>query len=479
MDDVFDLLDSGGGLRVGVSDSDGYYMLALSLNDSRSETRASELARLDCIRQLNEMVNGVTISGSSSMLSEYITEESSDSSTGEKYKKSFSKSSFIDVVETKFSGKISAAQVLKQGEYDGQQFIAMLITEKNIQLLNKMKASTADFSEDSGEAPTFSNETKPVEAKGLSSLKIGESKAREQALQNALRNAVQQVQGVILEGKSGTFGEALNTALSTKTRGYVSSYQIEDEDIERGSYYVLISASVSAGKLERDLQFYLNIFSDPVFTITSNDLAESAWVADELERLGFNISQGTKSATHTFIVNKTQTEVIDHLDRIAIETKLYVQLKDLETGEVLSTITNAPRKTRFSVEPISRAKKVSSRAAYKQINKKLGAELIQVLSQRAESGQLFDIEIVNARRTDWKIFKHVLENATTGSVESWLWDKGTRTITLKYRYGGKLSTALDEGLSQLYTTFKTQGKGRRPTALNIGGSKATFEMVTK
>lgn len=64
----------------------------------------------------------------------------------------------------------------------------------------------------------FANGPTSVESKGLASMKSGEQKAREQAMQDAIRNAVQQAQGVMLQGKSGMFNDALAMALSTKQK---------------------------------------------------------------------------------------------------------------------------------------------------------------------------------------------------------------------------------------------------------------------
>ncbi|MFK0570245.1 hypothetical protein, partial [Endozoicomonas sp.] len=298
MDDVFTLLDNGGGVKSGQSSGLGYYVTALGFSDRSSEAKAYEEARIEALRYLNDMVNGVTISGSTYSASEYIS-EMSQGETSE-----YSQEAFRDVIDTVFKGHLSAAKTLKKGQYDGQYFVAIAITQSDIakvQALSSRQSPSGSSPGSSGTTviiatnssstiATFTGESQTVESKGLASMKNGEQKAREIALQDAMRNAVQQVQGVMLQGKSGSFNEALSFALSTKTEGYVGGYDIIDEDIARGNYYVLIMARVNAGQLLSDVNFYLDILGEPVFSVQSSNSEKTDWLVNELERLGFAIN---------------------------------------------------------------------------------------------------------------------------------------------------------------------------------------------
>jgi hypothetical protein len=482
MDDVFSLLDSGGGTRSGMNKVDGYYVVAMGTSSRSSESKGYEEARINALRQLTEMINGVTMSGSTSSSMQYVTVSDGDSNS------EFSKESFVDVANLSFKGQLSAAKVLKKGQYDGDYFVAISIAQSDIKNVNTLKSTAGNsnrggntiiISTDAGNQSIadFKNASSSVEAKGLASMKVGEQKAREQALQDAIRNAVQQAQGVMLQGKSGTFNDALTMALSTKTEGYVNEYEILDEDIERGSYYVILMAEVNSGKLLNDVNFYLNVLGNPVFTVSSDNKSKSAWITDELERLGFSINDGKTKSTHSFYLKQSQNEIEDHKGSKGIETALTITLKDNYTGDILFTVINDPIKTRIVVKPVSRAKQVSEHVAYKQMKKKLGIEVIQSLARNAEKGTVYQIVLKNAKRTDVDIFKHVLNNGTAGSVESWDWDKTGKKMTLNYRFSGPLSEAFDQGLQEIYRTFKTQGKGRRPHMEKKDPRAAYFNMV--
>lgn len=483
MDDVFSLLDSGGGTRSGKNKVDGYYVVTMGMSSRSSESKAYEEARVNALRQLTEMINGVTMSGSTTTSMKYITvSEGSESFE-------FSRESFIDTVNMRFKGQLSAAKMLKKGSYDGDYFVALSIAESDVSNVGLLRSSNNNANY--GDSNTviiataasnqtvsqFKNGPKSVESKGLASMRLGEAKSREQALQDAIRNAVQQAQGVMLQGKSGSFNDALAMALSTKTEGYVSSYEILDEDIERGNYYVIMMADVDSGKLLNDVNFYLNVFSQPVFTVQSENSEKSDWVIDELERLGFAINDGAGKPTHTFYLKQAQRAVEDHKGSKGIETSLSINLKDNSSGEILFTVTNIPLKTRIHVQPISRAEQVSEHVAYKQMKKKLGIEVIQSLARYAEKGIFYKIVMNNAKRTDVEIFKHVLNNGSNGHVETWSWNEKGKVMTLNYRFPGPLSEAFDQSLKEIYATFKSQGKGRRPHMKKVDNRGAVFDMV--
>ena len=379
MDDVFSLLSANGGTRSGENKIDGYYVVAMGTSSRTSEAKGYEEARLSALRQLTEMINGITMSGSTSSSMKYIT-----MSDGDK-KSEFSKESFLDVVNTSFKGQLSATKMLKKGVYDGDYFVAISITQTDIHEIHSLKSNanstnnntTIIIATDIGNKSisSFNKKAKSVEAKGLASMKLGESLARDQALRDAMRNAVQQAQGVMLQGKSGQFNDALAMALSTKTEGYVSSYEILDEDIERGNYNIIIQAEVDATKLLNDVNFYMDVFSLPIFSVESNNANKSDWLTNELERLGFSINAGKTQATHIFTLKQTQKTIEDHKNAIGVETSLSIILKDNTNGEIILSIVNNPMKTRIYVSPISRAKQVSEHVAFKQMKNKMAERL--------------------------------------------------------------------------------------------------------
>lgn len=481
MDDVFTLFDMGGGTISGNSATDGYYVVAMGLSSKSNESKGLEDARLDALRKLTEMIHGVTASGGSTLSMEHVTVSDSGGD------REFSNQSFFEVVNTQFTGSLSAVKELKSGNYDGDYFVALMIAENDIKKLGRLRSNSQSghtsnmviiASRDMA-ASVAETELKSqfVESKGLADIKHGEAEARKLALVNAMYNAVQQVQGVMLQGKAGKYNGAVSLAISAKSEGYVSSYELLDEYVARGQYYVVIEAEVNSAKLLDDVSFYTQVLGQPVFDIQSQNQLKTDWLTDELESLGFVMNDGKSKPSHSFSLKQKQKDVINHKGVKGIETQVSIELKDNTSGEILFTVVNEPIKSRIYVDPISRAKQVSEHIAYKQMQKKMGVEVIQSLARHAEKGTVYKIVLKNARRSDVDLFKHVLNNGSSGEVESWSWDKNGKVMTLDYRYSGPLTEAFDQSLNEIYSTFKQSGKGRRPHAVKINNSGAEFNII--
>lgn len=94
-----------------------------------------------------------------------------------------------------------------------------------------------------------------VEVEGYASIMGGRKDlAREAALQNAFRRAVEQVVGVALESKTVVKdSELLNDKIFSKSRGLIKTYRIVGEKVEGDAYRIMVFASVSRYKLEQGL----------------------------------------------------------------------------------------------------------------------------------------------------------------------------------------------------------------------------------
>lgn len=484
-DDVLRLLEGRVGTVSGTSPSTGYYVIAIGFSSKSSKSKGKEAARISAHRKLNEMVNGISTSGSTHSSKEMITVSDSEGY------QDFFRDEYVNVVNTSFRGNLAAVKEIKTGVYSGEHYVVLMLTESDINNTQKLKApssgnqgsgdNTIIIASDSSVVSIAQSQLteKYIESKGYGSLKLGKTEARKQALTDALNNAVQQAQGLMLQGKSGQFNEAVALAVSMKSEGYISSYEILTDDIERGEFVIKISAEVNSGKLLNDVSFYTSVLGQPVFDIKSQNSAKTIWLIEELERLGFRFNVGEHAATHSFYLNQSQKQVEDHKGAQGIETSLSVTLKDNHTGDLLLTVTNNPMKTRIYVSPLSRAKQVSEHAGYKQLQKIMGPEIIQSLACYSEKGVNYKIVLKNANRNDVALFKHVLNNGTSGNVETWAWDKNGKTMTLDFRYSGPLSEAFDQSLDEIYATFRTEGKGRRPHTVKIDNNRALFKIVVR
>jgi|TARA_R110001583_G_scaffold77377_1_gene210738 hypothetical protein len=467
-DALVDLLEAEGGIATGNNSDDGYFIVVMGFSDESNENKAYELARLSALKQLNEFVNGSTTSGYSAATMRYDNTSSGEESNSE---------SFVSVVENSFKGAIVAAKVIKKGRYSTNYFVSLALTQNDVALQSALKGSGKQNSKVQAIAQKVDTGIQTIEAKGLASMKDGKASARELAIQNALRNAVQQAQGVMLSGRSGVFGEALNSAISTKTQGYVHSYEIIDEEKSRGDYLVSIVAEVDTAPLLNDIDFYLDILNTPVFYVEAKDKSDSLWLTNYLENMGFILSTKRDDATHVFKIEKIQQVSQSHQNKAGITTKLSVTFENIMTGEIVFTAINNVNKSAIYIAPQTRAINISKKMAYKDLGKSLSEEIITSLARIAEQGVLYPFIVSNANRLDWRLIRHTLENAGTGVVDGFTWVAEGKTLQFNYRYSGSLSRAMDEVLEPLYTTFKAEGKGHRLKALKIGKTSATFEIL--
>ncbi|MCX7966260.1 MAG: flagellar assembly protein T N-terminal domain-containing protein, partial [Syntrophorhabdaceae bacterium] len=94
-----------------------------------------------------------------------------------------------------------------------------------------------------------------VEVEGYASIMDGrKDQAREDALNNAFRRAVEQAVGVMVESDSLVVNaQILNDRIYSKSTGYIKKYNIINEKVEGDSYRVRINATVSKVKIEKDI----------------------------------------------------------------------------------------------------------------------------------------------------------------------------------------------------------------------------------
>ena len=94
-----------------------------------------------------------------------------------------------------------------------------------------------------------------VEAKGASPIEKGQlTQARERALHDAMRRAVEAGVGVLIGSESATRdGQLLADRIYAKAEGYVERYDILGEKEQEGVYHVTITARVRKADLANSL----------------------------------------------------------------------------------------------------------------------------------------------------------------------------------------------------------------------------------
>jgi hypothetical protein len=107
-----------------------------------------------------------------------------------------------------------------------------------------------------GSMPAFGQQSQTVTAEGVGAI-FGNDRAiaRDQAIQDALRKAVEQAVGTLVSSETMVQNfQTLNDKIYTQTQGYIQSYRILSETPGTNIHQVTIQATVAVGDLEKDLQ---------------------------------------------------------------------------------------------------------------------------------------------------------------------------------------------------------------------------------
>jgi Flagellar assembly protein T, N-terminal domain len=97
-------------------------------------------------------------------------------------------------------------------------------------------------------------ETKTVTAEGVATVGNDPSAARDKAIEDALRRAVEQAVGTMVESETATENyELLSDKIYSRSQGYVKNYDVLSENTEGNLLRVKISAEVSSGDLSNEL----------------------------------------------------------------------------------------------------------------------------------------------------------------------------------------------------------------------------------
>ncbi len=479
IDIVGDLVDAGGGARAGKDDVHGYYVVSVGVVPARDDmTKAYTHARLEALRMMNQFINGVMVSGSSSSHTAARTVE------GPAGKEKAKIEEFRSVVVERFNGHVNGARVWRQGPVEDRVFVVLLLDEAGLKARDRFRsvpgsqgaASRPAIQRNSAMAGPEASRRQTVEADGFAPLDgSGISAARKAAIRDALRNALEKVNGVAIRGRAGRFGKHVAEIIASQTEGYVSTYDVISEERRGGDYHVKVRAVVDTAALMKDVDLYLEALGAPRFSIDAPARYRN-WLAKELRELGFQIVEGGAAATHLFRMKVSQEKVPNPSGGApGFSTEAALTLVDLENGERLFTVRNSPERTPVYVAPERVAKAASERLALRGLKKVMAKEIVNALADRARKGQIYEIVVRNANDMDLDLFRHNIEATGEGRVVSWQW-RG-RDLVLNCKYPGNLSQLLDGMMAELQASYRAETQGRRPHTLSIGNRKAVFEII--
>ncbi len=97
-------------------------------------------------------------------------------------------------------------------------------------------------------------ETETVTADGVATLQDNQAISRDNAVNDALRKAVEQAVGLMLSSETLVeSGQMVRDSIYSKTQGYIKQYKIIKEQPSQGVYLVTVSAVIGVSELKNDL----------------------------------------------------------------------------------------------------------------------------------------------------------------------------------------------------------------------------------
>jgi hypothetical protein len=207
---------------------------------------------------------------------------------------------------------------------------------------------------------------------------VGESNTHQNAVQMALRAAVEQVVGTMVVGETKiTDNEAVRNKIFSGAEGFVDTYRVTEEVEISSGWRITVIAKVSKKKLLDSYRTYLKVLGDPVFYLdcsSSDSDGEDKQIAARFgqffRKLGFKIVKDPEGAN--FIINAygEYRRVKNPLDEDQTFTQYSMTIKILaNSGEELLALPNNPRKSAVCINNPERERELCAAKAFKQMEK--------------------------------------------------------------------------------------------------------------
>ena len=207
---------------------------------------------------------------------------------------------------------------------------------------------------------------------------IGEANTHPNAVQVALRAAVEQVVGTMVVGETKiTDNEVVRNKIFSGAEGFVDTYRVTEEVEVSVGWRVTVLAKVSKKKILDSYRVYLKALGDPVFYLecTSSDSdAEDKQIAARFgqffRKLGFKISKTPEGADYMIKASGEYRRVKNPMAAGRVFTQYSMVIKVLsKSGEELLSLPNNPAKNSVCINNPEREREICAEKAFKQMEK--------------------------------------------------------------------------------------------------------------
>jgi hypothetical protein len=347
---VGQMQEDGAESRAGYSKSLGVFIVAKGeANISGSLAKAKTIARANAVQNIAAFFGQQISSETKSESSEVTVNDQTEI-----------KEFFSTVTEVKIKQLLKGVQDLSM-EDDGDTMTAW------VYLTTKAQDKTQDLKE----AMNALGDEGTVKA-------TGEAKTHQNAVQMALRAAVEQVVGTMVVGETKiTDNEKVKSKIFSGAEGFVDTYRITEEIEISAGWRITVVAKVSKKKILDSYRTYLKALGDPVFYLecTSSDSdAEDKQVAARFgqffRKLGFKITKAKNEADYFIKASGDYRRVKNPIDPDQTFTQYSMVITIFsKTGEELLSMPNNPKKSAVCINNPERERELCAQKAFKQMEK--------------------------------------------------------------------------------------------------------------
>ena len=347
------MLNNGQGVAVYKSKATGVAILSIGKAQHRKKNIAIDIAKQEATKNLLGFLKGEKISATERAMTSYRGDEVAES--------------YYSSMRSDVNGAIKAAYMYKSGRYDGQSYVVMMISE---------------HSKDVGKLLDNKHRSNMISARGFASMRQGVGKARSLALDQALRNAVEQYSGVSMASKTTIENaEKYRSKLSAISKGAVKRYTVTKEQKQGGDYMVEISAEVVA-EVEAGMQSLDAVKENlgrPAFYLSIRDEHLKKMIQKILINSEFEVTPVERMAKYYVVadVEKLEMSLPAMPDMLSLRTTITINVKDKHNRQDILMVANDPAGT---VE-VSANKMIRERKSYGLAMDQIEKDFTQAINQ--------------------------------------------------------------------------------------------------
>ncbi|OGQ83293.1 MAG: hypothetical protein A2289_08265 [Deltaproteobacteria bacterium RIFOXYA12_FULL_58_15] len=193
-------------------------------------------------------------------------------------------------------------------------------------------------------SPAAAGDTLKVEAVGQAAIYGTDiAAARDKAIDDALRKAVEQAAGTVVSSETITENfELVSDKIYSKSKGYVRNYKVVSEKKADGIYEVKVNADIGTGALKSDLDGILSVLRGKNMPRVLVMVSEQQVGAKSAEAWwGNNSFKTSMDVVENSIIDAWQPKGVKFVDRQTLQGKISTGIANVTDDSVVKTFAGS------------------------------------------------------------------------------------------------------------------------------------------